>query len=332
VYGATDRRARGLEHQRESSKTYKTYKIWVFRSLHGFSGFRAEIEPPERKRDRALLLSQSGPAASVWLVTLPCVFHFLPARFVSSFRRRLFLPLPAGGAQCPYASHRVPLDARGFHLMSCMQSGRVQTRATPLEKCIAQVGKEAGLHGRHHVPLASLGLEGLDPSDTRCLDFLFDAFEAYGALPILGDATARSPVSAQGVPHPGAAETAGSTFPRARQDKEQKYGDVIESRRVALVVFACETGGRWSQESLDLVRALSHWKVRELPPLLRTSFRMAYLRRWWGLLSCTLQDAVAASLDPMDRLLQRGFPVTDEIDALASLCDAPQPSRLPPRG
>ena len=90
-----------------------------------------------------------------------------------------------------------------------------------------------------------------------------------------------------------------------------KYGVVINSDRVAFVVFACETGGRWSAEALALVRALARWRVRDLPPLLRTSFRMAFLRRWWGLLSCTLQDSVAASLDPSDRLLQRGFPGSD---------------------
>ena len=98
------------------------------------------------------------------------------------------------------------------------------------------------------------------------------------------------------------------------------------------MVFACETGGRWSRESLTLVRAMAHWRVRELPILIRTSFRMAYLRRWWGLLSCTLQDSVAASLDPTDRLLRRGFPASDEIDALASLRDVPLPSRLPLHG
>ena len=41
--------------------------------------------------DRALLRSQSGPAASVWLVTFPCVFQFRPTRFVNSLLRRLFL-------------------------------------------------------------------------------------------------------------------------------------------------------------------------------------------------------------------------------------------------
>ena len=77
----------------------------------------------------------------------------------------------------------------------------------------------------------------------------------------------------------------------------------MASDQVAFVLFACETGGRWSPEALELVRALARWRVRDLPPLIRTSFRMAYPRRWWGLLSCTVQDSVAASLDPTDRIL-----------------------------
>ena len=92
------------------------------------------------------------------------------------------------------------------------------------------------------------------------------------------------------------------------------------------------TGGRFCPEALQYVRSLAHWRVRELPPLLRTSFRMAFLRRWWGLLSCTIQDTVAASLDPTDKRLQCGFEVSDEIDALASLREAPLPSRLPALG
>jgi len=213
-----------------------------------------------------------------------------------------------------------------------MQSGRVQTRATPIEKCVAQVGKEAGLYGRHHIPLKDLGLEGLDPGDQRCMDWFCRAFEDYGALPTIGDATIRSPVTALGVPHPGAAETPGSTFAGARRDKGTKYADVIASKRLAFVLFACETGGRFCPEALQYVRSLAHWRVRELPPLLRTSFRMAFLRRWWGLLSCTIQDSVAASLDRTDKRLQGGFEVSDEIDALASLHEAPLPSRLPAPG
>ena len=125
---------------------------------------------------------------------------------------------------------------------------------------------------------------------------------------------------------------AGSTFKFARADKKKKYGDVINTERVAFVVFACETGGRWSPEALEFVRALARWKARDLPRVLRNSFRTAFLRRWWGLLSCTLQDSVAASIDPSDRLLQRGFPTSDEIDALASHRDIPLPSRLPLNG
>ena len=182
--------------------------------------------------------------------------------------------------------------------------------------------------------LSALGLLGVDPADKRRLDYNMDGFDEYGDLPLVGDATIRSPVTALGEPRPGAANIDGSTFPGARKDKDDKYGDVFASGQVAFSLFACETGGRWSSEALFLIRALARWRVRELPVVIRTSFRMAYLRCWWGLLSCTLQDSVAASLDLSDRLLQRGFPASDAIDALASLRDIPLPfhSRLPLNG
>ena len=219
-------------------------------------------------------------------------------------------------------------------MMSCMKSGRIQTRAKPIEKYIAQIGKEAGLNGKSKTPVSSLGLIGVDPGDARRLDFSMDGFDEYGGLPLVGDATIRSPVAADGRPHQGAASSDGSTFKQAHTDKISKYGDIFASGQVAFVVFACETGGRWSPEALFLIRALARWRVQDLPFLIRNSFRMAFLRRWWGLLSCTLQDSVAASLDPSDRLLQRGFSSADEFDALASLRDNPLPlhSRLPLNG
>ena len=281
---------------------------------------------------RARLLSQCGPAASVWLFTLPCTFAFKPRRFVTALRLRLQLPVPLAGACCPGKECRQALDVWGFHLLSCMLSGRVQSRANPLERMWAQVGVEAGVRGRHNVPIGELGIEGLDPADHRRLDTYFNGCEAFGALPIVGDATIRSPLTAVGTPHPGAHEVPGSTFPRARYDKNQKpprgYRDVAQADGIAFLVLACETGGRWSSECLELVRALAKWKVRDVPPALRTSFRLAHLRRWWGLLSCTLQDTVAATLDPTDRYLQGGFLPIDEIDTLQAYHEPPLVSRL----
>ena len=62
------------------------------------------------------------------------------------------------------------------------------------------------------------------------------------------------------------------------------------------MVLACETGGRWSAECLELVKHLAARKTDEAPVLLRESLRSAWAARWWGLLSVAAQDALAGSL------------------------------------
>ena len=63
-----------------------------------------------------------------------------------------------------------------------------------------------------------------------------------------------------------------------------------------MVVLACEVGGRWSDETGELVRLLAKGKVKNEHPLLRRSAELAWHDRWWSLLGVAVQDALAASL------------------------------------
>ena len=112
-------------------------------------------------------------------------------------------------------------------------------------------------------------------------------------------------------------------------DKRRVYADLQASDRCVLLPLACTTGGKWSDTCLDLVRKLAWHKVEREPILLRQSYRNALQRRWWGLLSVALHDAVAASLDPGDVVVESAFPNMDLIDLWVR--DPPPVSALGPR-
>ena len=47
---------------------------------------------------------------------------------------------------------------------------------------------------------------------------------------------------------------------------------------------------------MELVRLLAKLRVRNTHPLLRRSSELAWTDRWWALLGCAVQNALAASL------------------------------------
>ena len=83
---------------------------------------------------------------------------------------------------------------------------------------------------------------------------------------------------------------------RAEKDKLDKYWDVAASPLGELLVLGCETGGRWNETAVELVRKLAKRRVQRTHPLLRRSAELAWCDRWWSLLGVSVQDAYTASL------------------------------------
>ena len=120
----------------------------------------------------------------------------------------------------------------------------------------------------------------VDPNDNRRIDCLVTGTGLHQGRPLFCDATVRSPLKGTGEPHPRAANTDGAVLRKARKDKERKYGDLAASPLAELVVLACEVGGRWSDETGELVRLLAKGKVKNEHPLLRRSAELAWHDRW----------------------------------------------------
>ena len=247
-----------------------------------------------------------------------------PDRFLTCIRRRLWLPLGLSDSNCPGCSQS--LDPQGFHLLTCPISGRLGARSKPLERTWAQIAREAGARVRPEVLIASLNAFAARPGDQRHIDFVAYGLPIYGGLPLCCDPTLRSPLEVDGAPRLGTVEDGEALLRNAEADKRRHYSDLANSERCVLLPLACSTGGRWSETCIEVIRLLARHKAEAEPPLLRQSYRLAYERRWWGLLSVALHESVAASLDPTASVSEQSFPVVDSIDIW--LRDAPAVSLL----
>ena len=275
--------------------------------------------PPTGK---ALLLNMQGPHAGDIFAALPLepAMTSTADRFLSHLRRRLWLPLGLGDACCPGASCAATLDPYGFHLLSCPRSGRLQERAYPFERTLMQICREAGGRVSRPQPLVRrLGLTGGSPelTDQRRIDFAVYGLPIFGGLPICVDATIVSPISAEGIPHPGCTADHDAVFAAAKREKFDTYSDLVASDRCVFLVLAAGTGGRWSSDCVQLLRELARFRAASEPPVLRRSMQTAFLRRWWSLLSVALHDSIAAALDPSLDVVDGLFPLVDSIDVWA---------------
>ena len=93
---------------------------------------------------RAHLRSHSGHNAGVVLSHAPTAPEYTvpPHLFRVLLLERLGLPLPVTEARCT-GCHE-PLDPRGRHLATCPRTGRLRKRATPTERMLARICREAG--------------------------------------------------------------------------------------------------------------------------------------------------------------------------------------------
>ena len=108
-------------------------------------------------------------------------------------------------------------------------------------------------------------------NNQRRVEVLAQDLPCFGSMQLAVDITLRGVLSVEGEAHPNAADCDGVVLQQARRDKEITYPELVASRRCKLVVLAKETGRRWSEEAVQLVREFSHAKAREVPSYMRFS-------------------------------------------------------------
>ena len=124
--------------------------------------------PPSRG---AHLRSHSGPNAGIVFAhaqtTLECTVP--PYLFRVLLLERLNLPLPITEPVCN-GCHE-PLDAHGRHRAACTRSGRVRKRATPTERMLARICREAGARVKYNAFLRDMNL-GVRANDEERIEVL----------------------------------------------------------------------------------------------------------------------------------------------------------------
>eukprot|EP00438_Fugacium_kawagutii_P032674 Skav232231 [mRNA] locus=scaffold4367:62556:63930:- [translate_table: standard] len=78
--------------------------------------------------------------------------------------------------------------------------------------------------------------------------------------------------------------------------KRLRYPELLRPGPHRFLVLACEVGGRWSADCCDLVRVLVRVRTQRVHPAARRAASTAYMRRWWHILSCAQQGALAPAL------------------------------------
>jgi len=217
-----------------------------------------------------------------------------------------------------------------------MKTGRVKRRATPLEKTLARVCKEAGGRVLLNRPLSEMQI-GVPPSDNRKIEVKVHGLQLYNGAPLVLDVTMVSPVKCDGTPHPRADVEPGVRMQlRTEQKENESYPELTDASVrgiVKFIVLPCEVGGRWGETWFDLIRDLAKEKALSAPKYLRRSAEFAWSQRWWNMLSVAAQGSFASSL--LGRVPEfRGGYVPRHADVISDSRYAARPafSRLPLRG
>jgi hypothetical protein len=198
-----------------------------------------------------------------------------------------------------------------------------------MEVGLRRVLREAGARVVPNAKLRDLGVRSAPRNDNRNIEAAAYGLPLFQGMPLLVDITMVSPLHADGTPRRGAAATDGVAAESARARKESTYPELRSSDTAKLVVVACETGGRWSEEAVDFLRQLAQARSRSAPAALRKSAELGWLSRWSGIMAVAAQASLATTLmggDPWTVCGRDGF--TPGLDKV--LVDTePDYSRLP---
>ena len=295
-----------------------------------------EVMPPLPEAEQALLRSQSGPHAAAWLTAIPTDpgTTLSPEEMQVALRRRLRLPLPLASRHCGGERRYgcgAPLDPFGDHATACHRTGLLARRAKVVELAWLRVAREAvGAEGRVIAQplLGDTNIPGVSCSDQRRLDIVIYGADPHGVA-LCGDATLVAPLNRRGQPTHGSATRDGAALEAAERRKHRAYPELLRGGPQRLLVLGAETGGRWSRDCFSLMRILLTARSRRTPSLVRRAMCSGWQRRWWALLACAVQRAVAMSATSAPWASTPPTPATPPCPlAILSLADFAGPSRL----
>ena len=276
---------------------------WLHRWQYHSNCHADQTDARELERALVLLSSRSNTVAlgktrlhsckerfaHTWMVVCPTSerFKMRDEDFVCCMKFRLGMAVNFDGP-----------DTHGFPHLADNRGGRLNARHSGMLAGWRQVMVEAGgqipdrnverlLHDTH-VPVPA--------GDLRRLDLVVPGFNVAHGLPLFCDITVISPVSRNGQPRAGTSNRGGRYLELADADNTATYQPVVDSGLGALYCLGCEVYGRWGQPCITLMSALIRERTRMLNPRVRRGTALGLQHRWWGILSVTLQKAVATAI------------------------------------
>jgi len=267
---------------------------------------------------RARLRGCGGAGAGAWLSAAPSstATRFTDLEYRVCSRLRLRVPLGLGGRadRCrnqrsgdpaeeappgaPDGECLKPLDADGFHALTCRVGGLVIRRHNTLRDVFAWIGRAAGYTSSTEVyepawTRARTNARGELEVEQARLDC---RFEGPPSDPLVyGDVVVTHPEGSAWL-H-AAADTDGAAAAGAADGKHRRYPAwALPGGR--LVPFAVETLGRWGVEALEWLRGAAD-AVAEVDPQVAAAGhwgKIALLNAWQTRLSVALQKGNAACL------------------------------------
>ena len=162
---------------------------------------KTSLLPVRPEASRAHLRSHSGSNAGTALAYAPTSPEYTipPHLFRVIVLERLKLQLPVGEASCTGCG--APLDPVRRHRVSCPRTGRVKTRAGPIERVLARICREAGARVRFNALLRDMNV-GVPAADNRRIEILAQDLPCFGGAQLAVDVTLRGVLSSAGEPHP----------------------------------------------------------------------------------------------------------------------------------
>ena len=111
-----------------------------------------------------------------------------------------------------------------------MRTGRVKKRATPTERVLTRIFREAGARVRFNAFVSDMNVQ-MPADDPRRIEVLAQDLPCFAGAQLAVD-TLRSVLTSNGEPHPRAEHTDGAVLLAARQDKERSYRELCSVGQV----------------------------------------------------------------------------------------------------
>ena len=261
------------------------YSFDLLLTRFGLPSTRRNASSPNKAR----LYSVRGAYAASWRTSCPfsAALDMPDDLFRCCVKHRLGLAVLFDG-----------VDSHGHHNLASGDGGRTNARHTGLVHIWRQIFIEAGgqvpdrnverLLRNSHIPVP--------PDDLRRLDLIVPGLNVHRGLPLFCDVTILSPITRKGHARSGTSNRGGALFTRAERDNRATYHEVLDTGLGALFCLACETYGRFNSSCTDLIEMLAREKTRGLHPRVRKELMQGSIRRWFSLLTMSLQRAVAIAI------------------------------------